>query len=142
VSISRRSFAERVVLIGDSAGQVKPISGGGIFTGTKCALICADVLSGMLEKDTLGPRSLNEYEKRWKALLGRELRISRRIRRTFVNVSDAQMDELVQILDRPKLLALVSDRGDLDFPSELAKLLFRQAPGLLKFAGPFIKSLF
>jgi geranylgeranyl reductase family protein len=142
VSVGRRSFAERVVLVGDAAGQVKPISGGGLFTGTKCALISGAVLSELLEKDKLGARSLNEYEKRWKAELGRELSFGRRMRRAFVNVSDAQMDELVRILDRPELLALVSARGDLDFPSKLAKLLFGQAPGLLKFAGPFIKSLF
>ena len=142
VSIGRRSFAERVALVGDAAGQVKPISGGGIYTGTRCALICGAVLAELLEKDTLGARSLNEYEKRWKAELGRELRFGRRTRRAFVNVSDAQMDDIARMLDRPKLLALISDRGDLDAPSQLAKLLFGQAPGLLKFAGPFIKSLF
>ena len=142
VSTAKRCFASRVALVGDAAGQVKPISGGGIFTGTRCAIALGETLSGELGRGELGPRSLLAYEKRWKSELGRELAMGRRIRRSFVNVTDAQMDELVRMLSRPALLALISARGDLDFPSKLAKLLFRQAPGLLKFAGPFIKSLF
>jgi geranylgeranyl reductase family protein len=142
VSTVKASFSGRVALVGDAAGQVKPVSGGGLFTGTRCALALGEALGPLLEKGCLDGKSLRAYERRWKAELGRELALGRRLRRAFVNVSDAQMDELVRMLDRPALLALVSERGDLDFPSKLAKLLFRQAPGLLKFAGPFIKSLF
>ena len=142
VSTVRRSFSGRVALVGDAAGQVKPISGGGLFVGTRCALALGETLAGLLEKGDLGGNALGAYERRWKAELGRELAFGRRARLTFVHVSDAQMDELVRMLDRPALLALISSRGDLDFPSKLAKLLFRQAPGLLKFAGPFVKSLF
>jgi geranylgeranyl reductase family protein len=142
VSSAKAAVADRLVLVGDAAGQVKPISGGGIYTGTKCALIAGEIVATALERDDLSARALREYERRWKAELGRELAVGRRVRRAFVNVTDGQMDELVRMLDRPRLLELISDRGDLDFPSKLAKLLFRQAPGLLKFAGPFVKSLF
>ncbi|MBM4250099.1 MAG: NAD(P)/FAD-dependent oxidoreductase [Euryarchaeota archaeon] len=141
VSPVRRSVSGRVALLGDAAGQVKPISGGGVFTATRCALACAGAASAAIGAG--GRRlSLDAYERGWRAELGRELRFGRRLRRAFVNVTDRQMDELVRMLDRPALLALISARGDLDFPSKLAKLLFRQAPGLLKFSGAFIKSLF
>jgi digeranylgeranylglycerophospholipid reductase len=142
VSASPASFADRVLLVGDAAGQVKPISGGGIYTGLKCALLAGQTAAEALEEDDLSRRRLAAYEKKWKGDIGREIGIGRRIRRSYVHVTDAQMDELVRMLDRPKLLALISARGDIDAPSELAKLLFRQAPGLLKFAGPLIKSLF
>jgi len=142
VSLSSASFAERTLLVGDAAGQVKPISGGGIFTGARCAMLAAEVAATALENEDLSRDGLSGYEKRWKNAIGRELSVGRRIRRGYVHVTDGQMDELVRMLDRPKLLALISARGDIDAPSELAKLLFRQAPGLLKFAGPFIKSLF
>jgi geranylgeranyl reductase family protein len=142
VSPSSSSHAERVLLVGDAAGQVKPISGGGIYTGMRCAIMAGEVAARALEEGDLSRRMLSRYEKEWKKAIGRELRIGRRIRRSYVHVSDAQMDELTRMLDRPNLLALISAKGDIDAPSELAKLLFRQAPGLLKFAGPFIKSLF
>ena len=142
VSTVLKTCSDRLVLVGDAAGQVKPISGGGIYTGTRCARLAGEVVAWALEKGDLDRGALKEYEKRWKGELGRELRMGRMVRRAFVNVTDAQMDELVRMLDRPELLSLISERGDLDFPSKLAKLLFRQAPGLLKFAGPFIKSLF
>jgi digeranylgeranylglycerophospholipid reductase len=142
VSASPASFADRMLLVGDAAGQVKPISGGGIYTGLKCALLAGRTAAEALEEGDLSRRRLSAYEKAWKGDIGRELSIGRRIRRSYVHVTDAQMNELVRMLDRQKLLALISAGGDIDAPSELAKLLFRQAPGLLKFAGPFIKSLF
>jgi flavin-dependent dehydrogenase len=142
VSASPASFADRVLVVGDAAGQVKPISGGGICTGLRCALLAARTAAKALEDMDLSRHRLSAYEKDWKNEIGREIRIGRRVRRSYVHVSDAQMDELVRMLDRPELLALISARGDIDAPSELAKLLFRQAPGLLKFAGPLIKSLF
>jgi len=143
LALAKRTYSERVVTVGDAAGQVKPISGGGLYTGTRCANICAEVLGGALEKDDLSAKGLSKYEKAWKAApVGKEMSVGRRIRKAFVNVSDKQMDELVRMLDKPKLLALISVRGDIDAPSKFAKLLFRQAPGLLKFSGPFVKSLF
>jgi len=142
VSASSASFGERVLLVGDAAGQVKPISGGGIYTGLRCALMAAKTAARALEEGDLSRRALASYEKAWKKEIGGELGIGRRIRRSYIHVTDGQMDDLVVMLDRPKLLSLISARGDIDTPSELAKLLFRQAPGLLKFAGPFIKSLF
>jgi len=128
--------------VGDAAGQVKPISGGGIYTGLRCALMAAQTAARALDDGDLSRRALASYEKAWKKEIGGELGIGRRIRRSYIYVTDGQMDDLVGMLDRPKLLSLISARGDIDTPSELAKLLFRQAPGLLKFAGPFIKSLF
>ena len=142
VSAAQASFAERVLLVGDAAGQVKPISGGGVYTGLRCALMAAQTAAGALEEEEFTRRRLSSYEKKWKGELGRELSIGRRIRKSYNHVTDGQMDQIVEMLDRPKLLALISARGDIDTPSELAKLLFRQAPGLLKFAGPLIKSLF
>ena len=137
-----RTYGDGALLAGDAAGQVKPVTGGGLYTGTTCARVAAECLAGALERGDCSARALAVYEKAWRRELGRELRIGRMLRRAFVNVTDAQMDELLGALDRPELLALVSARGDLDAPSELAKLLFRQAPGLLKFAGPLVKSLF
>lgn len=136
----------RALLVGDAAGQVKPVTGGGLYTGTLCARIAAETTARALEND--GERSgsiergMANYERAWRREIGAELRAGRLIRRAFVNVSDDQMEELVEALDQPDLLALVAARGDLDAPSKLAKLLFRKAPGLLKFAGPFVKSLF
>lgn len=136
-----RTVSGRAALVGDAAGQVKPVTGGGLYTGTLCARLAGEAVAGALEGGDV-EMGLRVYERVWRTRIGSELRVGRLIRRAFVNVTDGQMEELAELLDRPELIALVSAHGDLDAPSKLAKLLFRQAPGLLKFAGPLVKSLF
>jgi geranylgeranyl reductase family protein len=66
-----RSFHRRALLLGDSCGQVKPVSGGGIIYSMICAnhaarTIYEAVLTGIYSKSFL-----SKYEKRWKKELGR-----------------------------------------------------------------------
>ncbi|EQD34006.1 geranylgeranyl reductase [mine drainage metagenome] len=46
---------QRILLVGDAAAQVKPLSGGGIFTGMRCATIAAEVADrGLRANDLVG----------------------------------------------------------------------------------------
>jgi digeranylgeranylglycerophospholipid reductase len=40
----RRSYSDRVLVVGDAAGQVKPTTGGGVYYGLLCAEIAADTM--------------------------------------------------------------------------------------------------
>ena len=45
-----RTYGQRLVVVGDAAGQVKPTTGGGIYYGLLCADIAAGTLHRALEK--------------------------------------------------------------------------------------------
>jgi digeranylgeranylglycerophospholipid reductase len=94
----RHTSGNRVIVVGDSAGQVKPTTGGGIYYGLLCAGIAVDVLDRAMAGGDFSARALSEYEKRWKKLLARELRIGRWARRAFERLSDRRMERLFRVV--------------------------------------------
>ena len=57
-----RTFADRVLAIGDAAGIVKATTGGGIYYSLVSAAAAAEVLAPALRRDALGARVLQAYE--------------------------------------------------------------------------------
>lgn len=138
----KATSSERVALVGDAAAQTKPTSGGGVYTGLACAGHLAEVASLALEEDDLSGPRMAEYHDRWYEDIGRELYVGWRLRKAFMHLSDAQVEELFRLLDDKELLAMVNSLGDIDYPSRLARPLLKKAPHLFKFSGAAIKSLF
>ncbi len=138
----KETVADRVMLVGDAAAQTKPTSGGGVYTGLTCAAHLADVAEVALAEDDLSRGRLREYHERWYDDIGRELWVGWRLRKAFMHLDDGQIEELFDILDDREVLAVVNALGDIDYPSRLAKAMWRKTPQLFKFSGAAIRSLF
>ena len=93
-----RTFGERLLLIGDAAGQVKPTTGGGIYFGLLCADIAADTLHNALQSGDMSVHQMSKYERNWRKKLGHELRIEYFARRLYQRLSDRQVDSLFSYL--------------------------------------------
>lgn len=93
----RRSYADRVIAVGDSAGLVKPTTGGGIYYGMLSGAIAAEVIDDGLVRDRLESRTLRQYEVRWRKRLGSEIRVGLAFRRIASGLSDESIDELIEL---------------------------------------------
>ncbi|MDD5338678.1 MAG: NAD(P)/FAD-dependent oxidoreductase [Dehalococcoidales bacterium] len=93
-----RTYGERVVAVGDAAGQVKPTTGGGIYYGLIGAEIAANVLHRALEDDDLTAKRLAGYEKAWRRKLGGELRTGYWARKFFERLNEGQIDQLFKMI--------------------------------------------
>jgi digeranylgeranylglycerophospholipid reductase len=122
----------RVMLVGDAAAQVKPLSGGGIYTGMVAAEAAAAVASEALQQNDLSERRLSAYPARFEALLGDEFRRALYLRRVLVRLTDRELDALVEVLRHGNLGSTIVAFGDIDFPSHVARQLLRESPGLLR----------
>ncbi len=94
-----RTYGDRLLAVGDSAGQVKPTTGGGIYFGHLGAKIAAEVLDEALRDDDLSARRLARYEKRWKAMMGRELARGYLARWAYARLSDRQVERIFTVMD-------------------------------------------
>ncbi len=68
-----KTFANRALLVGDAAGMVSPLTGGGIHYAMKAGRIAALVLKKGFEKDTLSEKELGIYQKLWMNEFGKEI---------------------------------------------------------------------
>ncbi len=93
-----RTYGERLIAVGDAAGQVKPTSGGGIYYGLLSADIAADTLHEALDDDDLSARRLARYERGWRKKLGGELRTGYWARKLFERLGNRRIDRLFQMV--------------------------------------------
>jgi len=92
------TYNERLIVVGDAAGQVKPTTGGGIYYGLLCADIAARTLHRALQRNEFSAKALSRYEREWQQRLTQELRIGYWARRLFEKLSDQQIDRIFDIV--------------------------------------------
>jgi len=119
----KRTYSDGVLIAGDAAGQIKPTSGGGVYTGAVCAKIAGQVAAEAVSEENVSANRLEEYESRWKAALGRELRTGMRIHDFIGGLTDKELDDLIGSMNNNAILELITKYGDMDHPSILIKKL-------------------
>jgi len=110
-----KTCRERLLVVGDAAGQVKPTSGGGIYYGLLCADIAANTLHRSLQSDDLSAKSLSRYEREWRRRLGRELKTGYWARKLFERLSDQQIDRIFDIIKANGIDEALLKARDLSF---------------------------
>ena len=138
----QRSYADRMIAVGDAAGQVKPTTGGGIYYGFLCADIAAEVVGRALQADDLSRRRLAEYDRTWKKALQNEIRLGYLSRLVFERLSDSSIDELFDVVQAHALdkMALNLDGFSFDWHGGiLSKALSH--PGVRGVLGVALKGL-
>lgn len=105
----RKTCADRLLAVGDAAGQVKPTTGGGIYYGLLCADHAADAIHASFAASDLSARSLRAYERAWRHHLGRELRIDYFARALYNRLSDRRIDTLFRVVKDNSIHEAVMD---------------------------------
>jgi len=131
----KKIVKDRAILIGDSASQVKPTTGGGIIIGFKCAKIAADVVYEAINSRNMN--ILKNYEKKYKKMYKNELSMQLKVQKTYESLSNDDLDSVILKMKEKEIGKIVSKYGDLDSQSVIMKeiiksgLLFSVLPKLL-----------
>ena len=110
------SFIEdSIVRVGDSAGQTKPSTAGGIFSGGVGGILAGQNISYNLESNN---NSLYQYEKTWKNIFQKEFNMTLRARQIFEKFENKHLDKIFTILSSSSdFLDMINNSGDFDFHS-------------------------
>lgn len=76
-----RPYADHLLILGDAAGQIDPLTGEGIHYAMEAAEMAADVLGAALRANDLSAARLREYYRRWQRAYGRDFAWSARMAR-------------------------------------------------------------
>jgi digeranylgeranylglycerophospholipid reductase len=123
-----RTFADRVVAIGDAAGIVKATTGGGIYYSLLSAAAAAEALVPALKRDALGARELQKYEAAWRARIGEEIDSQLQLRRVAHRLTDIQMDALFDLARTDGIMPIVRQTARFNQHRALIMALFRHPP--------------
>lgn len=106
-----KTYGKRTVLVGDSACQTKPWSGGGLTYGMLAAKDASGVISNAIRKNDFHGLSL--YEDLWKKRLLRDIKTGLVVREFY---KDLDLNGLSGIIERAESLKHEGDSIDFDFP--------------------------
>jgi len=127
---SRRMHADRVLLVGDAAGHIKPLTGGGLYVGLSCAKIASEVAARALE-ETPDEKTLQVYDQMVRKEFGLEFDVGIRIRKVFEQMSDEDIISVLDILRKEKMRKFIFDHFDFDHHSGLIRALAVELPEVL-----------
>jgi len=88
------SFYDRVMVVGDAAGQVKATTGGGIYYGLLGAEAAVDAADRAFRRGEFSSRQLSPYELRWLSRIGPEQWMGRMLRKIYSSLSDRDIETL------------------------------------------------
>ncbi|MBI3333331.1 MAG: NAD(P)/FAD-dependent oxidoreductase, partial [Candidatus Omnitrophica bacterium] len=115
----RSSVADRVLVVGEAAGQVKTTTQGGIYYGMFCAAMAAETIEEAIRRDDFRARRLIRYERAWTRAIGQELKAGLSLRQLFSELSDSQIDAMVELGEKEDVIALVKRLAQFDWHREL-----------------------
>lgn len=103
-----RVVADHVMLIGEAAGQVIPVTGGGIHASVAGGRIAAEAAAKALERGDLSEKSLQEYRKRYDEHWGRRIRDSLKVLHVIERLSDDELNQLAELLTPEDVVKLAN----------------------------------
>jgi digeranylgeranylglycerophospholipid reductase len=123
----KRSFGDRLMVVGEAAGQVKTTTHGGIYYGLICARVAVETLIEAWKKDDLSAAMLAEYERKWRHILEPEILKGIRFRRFFSHLNDGQIEWFFKMSQKDGIMDLLHRKAKFDWHAEFISSLIQHA---------------
>ena len=137
----KRSYADRVLAVGDAAGLVKPTTGGGIYYSVVSGEIAAEVLGGRLTANDLSASALREYEQRWRSRFQSEFTAQLALRFVAQRMRDADIDALFMLATTDGILPLIHQTARFNRHRDFILALLRHQPARRALFGRLASSM-
>ena len=120
IGLIEKSFTDNVMLVGDAAVQLKPLSGGGLYLGLLAGTVCSRVALEALERRDFSNNMLSKYQRLWMKSVGKEIKLGLRLRKIFLGLTDTEKSELLKLLDNQRAKSIILSTGNIDHPWRVA----------------------
>ena len=93
-----KTIGNGVLLVGDAARQIDPITGGGISNSCKAGKVAGEVLAKSAREKDFSEKSLQRYEKGWRDLIENHLYRNWMAKEKLVTLSDDTFNKVITTL--------------------------------------------
>lgn len=125
------SVRDNLILVGDAARHVDPITGGGLTTALEGGKIAGEVIGAAVEQHQFDKTVLGEYENRWQEAYLRKLKRNYLVKEIFLGFDDKTLNMLGDSL-KDYNFSEINTLG-------LVKALVAKHPTLLMKLAPLLK---
>ena len=101
-----KTYTDGFLVVGDAAGQVDPITGGGIHTTISCARIAGEVAAESVKTEDSSSKFLKKYQDSWRQGIGETLDKSIMYRNMADKLNDDDMNALAEFIETQDLEAI------------------------------------
>jgi len=112
------------MVVGDAAGQISPLSGGGIYLSMSCGSMAGEVAAKSIKNNNYSKDALIEYENKWKEKYYDILMAELKYKNVLQKLTEKELNALADAMDE-KL-------EEVDV-KKIAFKAVRKAPSLLKY---------
>ena len=121
---------DNVMIVGDAAGHVNPLTGGGIITALEAGKYAGEVAAEAIKEGNCSKKRLKEYEKICKKEIGDSFNKYFKTKEYMLSLSDEELDSIAEAFQDYEFEKIST--------SELVKLLIKVSPkALLKLGKLF-----
>ncbi len=100
--------ADSMMLCGDAAGQVIPLTGAGIHTSLVAGRIAGEVAGEAVETGDTSARTLSKYRERFGSLFGHRISNSLKVLESFERLSDEDLNIIADYLEGQDLVEMAN----------------------------------
>lgn len=137
----KRSYADRVLAVGDAAGMVKPTTGGGIYYSVVSGELAAEVLASRLATNDLSAAAMQEYEQRWRGRFQSEFTAQLALRFVAQRMRDTDIDALFTLATTDGILPLVRQTARFNRHRDFILALLKHQPARRALFGRLASSV-
>lgn len=124
-----------VMLVGDAAGQLIPVTGAGVHAGMAAGKIAGEVAAKAVHNGDVSRRSLIEYERRYAVDWGERIRRSRKAVEMLDKFSDEDLNTFAEIITEREVLDLANGQNT---ASVLGRLVLKAPLKIMRLALTYL----
>jgi len=94
-----KTVGDGILLVGDAARQIDPITGGGISNSCRAGKVAGEVLAKATRERNFSEKSLERYEKGWRDLMENHLYRNWMAKEKLVTLSDETFNKIISALN-------------------------------------------
>lgn len=113
---------DRILVVGDAAGQTKPTTAGGIFSCGMAGILAGKAIARAIANND--NRLLHDYEKSWKTIFWKEFNSMLLARKVLERLDNRSIDSIFSSISKVDI-SKVSNFSDFDFHSSALDLFLK-----------------
>ncbi len=125
-----------VMLVGDAAGQLIPMTGAGVHTGVEAGKMAGRVAAEAVGGGDVSASRLSEYERLFDEYWGKRIRESRRVVEMLDRFSDEDLNALAKIITNEDVLNLANGTA---VGRTLAKIVARAPLRMMRLVSAYMR---